>query len=156
MPASRMSLALRQLDVEAGVENVGGCHALVHEAGFRPDMLGKVRQKGDDVVLGFRFDRIDAPNVEFGSGALFPDDVGGFFRMVPRFGHGAGGVRLDLEPDPEAALRSPDCCHFGTGIARYHGRARRFWYDAKLAEVLCSGLQPGSRRSGPVVYAVVA
>jgi hypothetical protein len=41
-----------ELDVEGRVEHVGGGHALVHEAAVRADELGKMRQEGDDVVLG--------------------------------------------------------------------------------------------------------
>jgi hypothetical protein len=69
-PSSRRS-ARDQLHVEAGVEHVRRGHALVHEAGIRPDDLGEMGQEGDDVVLGFPLDLVDAVDVE-GGGAAFP------------------------------------------------------------------------------------
>jgi hypothetical protein len=40
-----------ELHIQAGIEHVGGSHAGMHEACFRPDDLGKMRQESDDVVL---------------------------------------------------------------------------------------------------------
>src|SRR3546814_6067491 len=45
---------LRQLHGKAGVQHVGGGHALVHEARLRPHVLGEVGEEGDDVVPGLR------------------------------------------------------------------------------------------------------
>ena len=56
----------RELHVEAGVEHVGGGHALMHEARLGPDDLGQMGQEGDDVVLGLALDRVDAGDVEDG------------------------------------------------------------------------------------------
>ena len=106
-----------ELHVEAGVEHVRRGHAGMHEARFRADDLGQMRQEGDDVVLDLGLDRVDARDVEFGGLALFPDLLGGFLRDDAEFGHGVGGMRLDLEPDAEARLRRPDRGHFGAGIA---------------------------------------
>ncbi len=36
----------------------------MHEARFRPDDLGEMRQEGDDVVLGLALDLVDARDVE--------------------------------------------------------------------------------------------
>ena len=44
---------------EAGIQHVGGRHALVHEACLGP-MLGEVGQEGDDVVLRLALDLVDA------------------------------------------------------------------------------------------------
>ena len=60
-----------QLDVEAGVEHVGRGHAGMHEARLRPDDLGEVGEKRDDVVLDLRFDRVNARDVECGVLAPF-------------------------------------------------------------------------------------
>ncbi len=62
-----------QLDVEAGVEHVGRGHALMHEARFRPDDLGEMGEKGDDVVLDLALDLVDARDIELGVSALGPD-----------------------------------------------------------------------------------
>ena len=51
---------LLELHREAGVEHVGGGHALMDEARLGADMLGEIGQEGDDVVLGLALDRVDA------------------------------------------------------------------------------------------------
>ena len=106
-----------QLHVEAGVEHVGGGHAGMHEARFRPDDLRQMRQEGDDVVFDLRFDRVDAGDVELGGLAFFPDFLRRFFRNDAELGHGLGGVSLDFEPDAEFRFRRPDRHHVGAGIA---------------------------------------
>ena len=131
MSASRMSAARDKLHVEAGVEHVRRRHALMHEARLRPDMLGEMRQEGDDVVLDLGLDRVDARDVEFGRLALLPDLLRRFLRHDAELGHRVGGMRLDLEPDAIARLGRPDGGHFGPGIARDHWR-------------LCRDLQHGS------------
>ena len=40
-----------ELHRKAGVEHVGGGHALMHEARVGADEFGEMRQKGDDVVV---------------------------------------------------------------------------------------------------------
>ena len=55
---------LGELHRKAGVENVRGGHALMHEAGFIANIFGKVGQEGDNIVLGFAFNRINPFNVE--------------------------------------------------------------------------------------------
>ena len=110
----------RELHVEAGVEHVGRGHALMHEARLRPDDLGEMGEEGDDVVLDLALDRVDARDVELGVPALVPDRLGGVLRDDAEFGHGVGGMRLDLEPDAKARLGRPDRRHFGPGIARDH------------------------------------
>ena len=114
-----------QLHVEAGVEHVGRRHAGMHETRLRPDDLGEMRQEGDDVVLDLGLDGVDAGDVELGGLALFPDFLGGILRDDAEFGHGVGGVRLDLEPDAELGFRRPDRDHVGAGIARDHAASPR-------------------------------
>ena len=63
---------LRQLHRQAGVEHVGGGHALMEEARLGPDMLGEVGEEGDDVVLGLALDRVDARDLVFALGAQTP------------------------------------------------------------------------------------
>jgi hypothetical protein len=62
-----------QLHVEAGVEHVGGGHALDARSAPRPDDLGEMGEEGDDVVLDLALDRVDARDVEGGVLALVPD-----------------------------------------------------------------------------------
>ena len=45
----------------------------MHEARLRSDDLGEVGEKGNDVVLDLRLDRIDARDIEFGVLAFLPD-----------------------------------------------------------------------------------
>jgi hypothetical protein len=127
---------LDQLDVEAGVEDIRRGHALMDEAGIGTDNLGQVGKEGDDVVLGFALDFIDAVDVE---GGLCPP----FSQMVWRplgddaeFGKCIAGMGLDLEPDPELRFRRPDCDHFRAGVTRYHDKFRKGWR--------CGGSRPFS------------
>ena len=69
-----------ELDVEAGVEHVGGGHALVHEARLGADDLGEMGQEGDDVVLGLALDLVDPLDVEGGVLGLGPDRLGRLLR----------------------------------------------------------------------------
>ena len=59
-----------QLHGEAGVEHVGGGHALVQEARLGADDLGDMGQEGDDVVLGLALDLVDPRDVENGVAGL--------------------------------------------------------------------------------------
>ena len=111
-----------ELHVEAGVEDIGGGKAQMHEAGFGSHMLGKVGQESDDVMLGDALDLVDAGDIELGLRALLPDDLGCRHGNEPELRHGGGGVRLDLEPDAETRLRFPDLRHLGARVARDHGR----------------------------------
>ena len=43
------------------------------EARLRADDLGQVGEEGDDVMLGFAFDLVDAGDIESGVAALVPD-----------------------------------------------------------------------------------
>ena len=95
----------------------------MHEARFRADDFGQVCQEGDDVVLHFRFDLVDAGDVEFGGLAFLPDFLRRLLRDDAELGHGVGRMRLDLEPDAELGFRRPDRGHRGAGVARDHGNA---------------------------------
>jgi hypothetical protein len=94
----------------------------VHEAGFRADDFGKVGQEGDDVVLHFRLDGVDAGHVELGIAGLVPHGPGCVLRDHAELGLGVCRVRLDFEPDAELLFRRPDGGHFGAGIAGDHVR----------------------------------
>ena len=127
-----------QLHVEAGVEHVRGSHAGMHEAGFRPDDFGKMRQESDDVVLDLGLDCLDASDVELGGFALGPDFLGGVLRDDAEFAHGLGGVRLDLKPDAESRFRRPDRDHVGAGIAgnRHAASPRASAAALRMASIL--------------------
>ena len=109
-----------QLNVEAGVEHIGGGHALVHEASFGADDFGQMGQEGDDVVLGLALDLVDPLDIERGVFGLGPNGFGGFFRDHPEFRLRVRRMRLDLEPDLETGLGLPDGGHFRAGIAGDH------------------------------------
>ena len=68
------------LDGERGVQNIGRRHALMDETGLLADMLRKAGQKGDDVMLCFALDLVDAVDVET---APFPDCPGTSFGIIP-------------------------------------------------------------------------
>ena len=121
-----------ELHVEAGVEHVGGGHALVHEARLGADDFGQMGQEGDDVVLGLALDLVDPGDVEDGILGLGPDGLGGLLRDDAELGQRISGMRLDLEPDLEARLRLPDGGHFRAGIAGDHRRLWVFWGYAAL------------------------
>jgi hypothetical protein len=71
-----------------------------------------MRQESNDVMLGFRLDRINAGYVENGVFAHGPDFLGRSLRHNAKFRHGIGSMGLNLKPDPETRLRLPDMGHF--------------------------------------------
>src|SRR3984885_4769236 len=95
----------------------------MHETRLRPDDFGEVSEEGDNVVLDLALDLVDARGIEFRRFAFFPDCLRRLFRDHAEFGHGVGGIGLDLEPDAKARLRRPDGCHFFAGIAGYRHAA---------------------------------
>src|SRR5690606_12962049 len=109
-----------QLHRKAGVENVRRGHALMDEAGVRPDEFGKVRQEGDDVVLRLAFELVDAGDVELSRAAAAPARLRSFLPHHSELSQCIAGMRLDLEPNPEFRLLRPDGNHFGSRIARDH------------------------------------
>jgi hypothetical protein len=72
-----------ELHVEAGVEHVGGGHALVHETRLGPHDLRQMGQEGDHVMLGDGLDLVDAGDVEARVLALFPDLAAASFGTTP-------------------------------------------------------------------------
>ena len=83
---------LLHLHRKAGVEHVGGRHALVHEARGRADMLGEVGQERDDVVLGLALDLVDAVDLPLALG--FQISLAAFFG-------------IDAEDPPARRRRGP-------------------------------------------------
>ncbi len=113
---------LLQLHREGGVEHVARGHPLVHEARLGADMLGEVGQERDHVVVGLALDLVDPLDLE---GAALPDGARRALGDDPERGLGVAGVRLDLEPDPEAVLRLPDPAHLRAAVAWDHGGVPR-------------------------------
>jgi len=74
-------------------------------------------EEGDDVVLGFAFDLVDPRHVENNIAGLVPDRLCGLFRDHSKFCQRIRRMRLDLEPDLEAALGLPNGGHFRAGVA---------------------------------------
>ena len=109
-----------QLNVQTCVQNIRRCHALMDKAGFfGAYVFRKVRQEGDDVVLGDGFDFVDAGHVEFDV-LGFPDGISVFLRDHTKGSLCIAGVCLDLVPDFEFGFWGPDGHHFRTGITRDH------------------------------------
>ena len=81
------------------------------EARVVADELSEVGQERDDVVLGDALDGVDLVDVKLGFRALLPNGLCRVPGDHADFGHASGGVRLDLEPDPETCLRRPDRHH---------------------------------------------
>ena len=88
---------------------------------IRADMFGKMRQKGDYVMLGHSLDFIDAGDVELdilGAPDGFGVGLGDHAERCLR----VAGVGFDLVPDPEPCLGRPDGNHFGTRVTGDHRR----------------------------------
>ncbi len=68
---------------KAGVEHVGGGHALMDEARIRPDEFGEMGQEGDDVMLGDALDLVDAVHVEGDVAGLGPDVLRASLGITP-------------------------------------------------------------------------
>ena len=116
-----ISSRLRELDREAGVEHVGACHALVHEARLIADIVRDPGEEGDHVMLGDRFDRVDRGHVDHRvGGPPGPERLRGLLWHHAEFGECISGVRLDLEPDAELRFGFPDFDHVGPRVAGDH------------------------------------
>ena len=76
----------------------------MHEAGFIANIFGKVSQEGDNIVLGFAFNRIN--HVQCLQRRAPGDSLGGLLRFAKRSLYIAG-MCLDLEADAEFVLRLP-------------------------------------------------
>ena len=109
---------LAELHGEAGVQHVRGGHALMHEAGLGPDMLGQVGEKREDLVAGLEFDLVDAFDLE---GAALANRARRLGRDGAELGLGVAGMGLDLEPDLVAVRGLPDRGHLRAAVARDHG-----------------------------------
>ena len=109
-----------ELDVQAGVEHVGGGHALVDEARIGADEFGQMGEEGDDVVLRHPLDFVDPGDVEGDVAGPVPDRLCALLGDNAEVGEGVAGMGLDLKPDAEPGLRVPDFYHFGARIAGDH------------------------------------
>ena len=101
-----------QLHVEAGIQHIRRRHSLVHEAGFRADDLGQVREECNHIVLDLGFDFIDAGNVKLDVTGLVPDGFRGLFGDNAQFSLCVCCMSLDFKPDTEFLFRRPDGGHF--------------------------------------------
>ena len=111
-----------QLNVQAGVENVGGCHALMDEACLRPDDLGEICQKSDNVVLDLTLDGIDPLGSNWTEPALSHKARAADRGTMPNSAM-ASVACASISNQMRAGLGRPDGRHFGPGVARDHGRS---------------------------------
>ena len=97
-PAAGLGFAFRDIAVDVGTH---------------------VGQKGDHVVVGHRFDRVDFLLVEGGMvanpGGLLAGDAN-----LSHLGMGLAGEHLDFLPDCVFVLEREDVSHLGPGIAVDH------------------------------------
>ncbi len=116
----------RELDGEAGVQQIGGGHAQVQVAGLDPADLLHMGEERDHIVAGDGLDgldpgRVDQPLPLAGDPLGQPGDLGP--GQPAQLGHRPGGGQLDLEPDPEPRLDREDQSHLGAAVAGDHGRS---------------------------------
>ena len=107
----------RQLNGEAGIQDIRGRQPKMQETRFGPDVLGDIGEKGDDVVLGFLLDLVNAGDLEL---RALADQAGRLLGDEAQFGLGVAGMELDIEPDLEFRLRLPDRRHLRAAITRNH------------------------------------
>ena len=105
------------LQRQPGVEHVARGHPVVDVLARVADVLGHVRQEGDDVVVGRLFDLGDADHVER---RLRLDLLDGFVGHVAELVPGLHGGDLDIEPGLHLGLFAPDGAHLGQGVALDH------------------------------------
>jgi hypothetical protein len=109
-----------QLHVQAGVQHVRRGHALVHEARFRADDFGQVGQEGDDVMLHFGLDGVDARHVELASRlsqTVFAAPPAGITPSSACASQACASISNQMR---NFRARRPDGGHFGAGIAGDH------------------------------------
>ena len=101
-----------------GVDHVVGSQPIVKPAGLRADDLGHRRRESNHVVTHFRFDFVDALQVEVGALA---DGLGGVLRDHAGLGQSLGGGHFHGQPGPKAVFVTPNAAHVRAGIAWDHG-----------------------------------
>ena len=105
-------------DAECRVLDIARRQSLVDIFRVLADILGDVREEGDDVVIRDLLDLLDARQVELRLGA---DVRRSLLRDLPEFRHGLAGRDLDFEHGLKLMLQRPDIAHFRIRIAFYHG-----------------------------------
>src|SRR5258708_4045424 len=98
----------------SGVDYVVRREAVVEPARLGADEFGDGGVEGDDVVVDFGLDFLDAFELEVGA---ITDGFSGLFGDPSGFGEGFGGGKFDLEPGAEAVFFAPDAADFGASVA---------------------------------------
>ena len=83
------------------------------EAASLTYVLGERLGEGDDVVLHFFFDRVDALDR---IGGFLPDLGGGFFGDDASIRHDFGSGDFDFHPGVELGLFAPDAAHLWVDV----------------------------------------
>src|SRR5436190_7232438 len=83
----------------------------------RPDRLGYILEKSDDVVVGSLFDFEDLRNRE---PRPFSNLSSVFFRNLAKLCHCLAGEHFNFQPDLKLALVRPNFAHLRSGITVDH------------------------------------
>ena len=104
-------------DAKRRILDIARRQSLVDVLRVLADILGDVREEGDDVMVRDLLDLLDARQVELRLGT---DVRGGFLRDLPKLRHGLAGRDLDFEHGLKLMLQRPDIAHLRIRIAFYH------------------------------------
>ena len=138
----------RRLDLQRlrRIHHIVRRQPVMQPARLGTNLLRNRRGKGDHVVLYFRFDLLDALDVEI---AALADRLRCFHRNKAVLGEDFTRDGLHLQPGAEFAFVGPDAAHGRAGITRDQGRGLRensSFYPAKparpAARCFTSGLLP--------------
>ena len=121
-PFIRRTRGLLQHQRLRGIDDVVRGQAVMQPAGGvgvagGGHFFGDGGGEGDDVVLDFALDFVDAGDVEAGVGA---QGCGGFGWDFAGFGQGFARGQLHFEPLREAVFVGEDAAHFGARVAGNH------------------------------------
>src|SRR5579863_927344 len=103
----------------SGIHNVVGSEAVMQPAGGFGivDGFADSDGEGNDVMADFRFDFVDARDVNAGA---FAQAQRSFARDNTRFGENVGGGEFDVEPFLEFVFVGPELAHLRARVSWYH------------------------------------
>ena len=102
-----------------GIDHVVRGEAIVEPARLRADLFGNRRGEGDDVVLDFSFDFLDAREREV---SALADGLGRRLGYDAGLGQRFRGRRFDRQPHAVFIFIAPNAPHCGTGVTSNQGK----------------------------------